>query len=149
MNKNNTTIFGSIDKYDEEIIFTAIGKQYPLGDIDLQNNHEYLIFVPHETNSYNVNRVIKKLNDNNFRKITFIDNLYEDSLHNIIIVDQVGFLADLYKYTSKAYVGGGFSRGVHSILEPAVYNCNIAFGPNIEMLNEAKDLVNNNHANIL
>ena len=48
-----------------------------------------------------------------------------------------------------AYVGGGFSRGIHSILEPAIYNCALISGPNIEMLDEAKELVKNNNLAII
>ena len=48
-----------------------------------------------------------------------------------------------------AYVGGGFKRGVHSVLEPAAYNCLIACGPNIEMLDEAKLLKDNGHLSII
>ena len=59
---------------------------------------------------------------------------------NIIIVDCVGILADLYKYASLAYIGGGFTRGVHSVLEPGVHGCAIFYGPNIEMLDELKEI---------
>ena len=34
-------------------------------------------------------------------------------------------------------------RGVHSVIEPAMYNCIISFGPNIEMLDEAQQLHEN------
>ena len=52
-------------------------------------------------------------------------------------------MVDLYKYSFVAYIGGGgFSRGVHSVMKPTVYNNFIGFGPNIEMLDEAKELVN-------
>ena len=40
-------------------------------------------------------------------------------------------------------MGSGFGRGVHSVIEPAVYGCAIAFGPNFGLLDEAKDLIKN------
>ena len=58
-------------------------------------------------------------------------------------------MADLYRYANKAYVGGGFSRGVHSVIEPAIYNCSIGYGPNIEMLDEAKLLIKNHYSQII
>ena len=67
----------------------------------------------------------------------------------VIIIDSVGLLADLYRYANKAYVGGGFSRGVHSVIEPAIYNCSIGHGPNIEMLDEAKLLIKNHYSKII
>ena len=63
---------------------------------------------------------------------------------NILLVDKVGILADLYRYAKLAYVGSGFSDGVHSVIEPGVYGCVVSFGPNIELLEEAKYLYNNN-----
>ncbi|MGI8637986.1 MAG: 3-deoxy-D-manno-octulosonic acid transferase, partial [Segetibacter sp.] len=41
---------------------------------------------------------------------------------NTIIVDNVGMLSSLYKYSTISYIGGGFGAdGVHNVLEAAVY----------------------------
>lgn len=50
----------------------------------------------------------------------------------VMIVDFVGALAYLYRYASWAYVGGGFTRLLHSVIEPAVYGIPVSFGPNIK-----------------
>ena len=50
--------------------------------------------------------------------------------------------AYLYKYAYLAYIGGGFTRGVHSILEPGIYGCAVSFGPYIEILDELQDICN-------
>ena len=57
---------------------------------------------------------------------------------NVLIIDEVGILADIYKYCKLAYVGSGFSDGVHSVIEPGIYGCAVSYGPNIELLDEAK-----------
>ena len=57
-----------------------------------------------------------------------------------IIYDRVGDLLDLYKYADLAYVGCGFSSGVHNVAEPALQGCYISYGPNIELLDEAVKL---------
>ncbi len=49
----------------------------------------------------------------------------------VMIVDFVGALAYIYRYASWAYVGGGFTRLLHSVIEPAVYGIPVSFGPNI------------------
>ena len=49
----------------------------------------------------------------------------------VLIVDFVGALAYIYRYASWAYVGGGFTRLLHSVIEPAVYGIPVSFGPNI------------------
>ena len=63
--------------------------------------------------------------------------------NNIIIVDEVGILPELYQYTKIAYVGGGFGKGVHSTIEPLIYNNIVCYGPNIDLLDEAKEMYQN------
>jgi 3-deoxy-D-manno-octulosonic-acid transferase len=49
---------------------------------------------------------------------------------DLIIVDRVGVLGDLYALADIAFVGGGFhSAGLHSVLEPAAYGAPVLFGP--------------------
>ncbi|MCC7405677.1 MAG: hypothetical protein IT288_14860 [Bdellovibrionales bacterium] len=42
----------------------------------------------------------------------------EFNLGEVLIVDQVGILADLYSWGSMAFVGGSFRGSVHSVMEP-------------------------------
>lgn len=60
---------------------------------------------------------------------------------SIIIWNTVGQLADLYKQASLAYVGAGFSTGVHSVTEPAIYHVPAGHGPKYDILAEAIELV--------
>lgn len=61
---------------------------------------------------------------------------------NVLIIDNIGMLARLYKYASIAYVGGGFGDdGVHNVLEAAVYGKPVVHGPVIEKYIEAIELV--------
>lgn len=48
---------------------------------------------------------------------------------NILVVDVLGRLFDLYAYADCAYIGGGFERSVHNTLEPATFGLPLAFGP--------------------
>lgn len=50
----------------------------------------------------------------------------------VLIIDFVGALAYIYRYATWAYVGGGFTKLLHSLVEPAVYGLPVAFGPNIQ-----------------
>lgn len=48
-----------------------------------------------------------------------------------VVVARLGLLADLYSIAVAAHVGGGFGRkGVHSLIEPAVFGIPVSFGPN-------------------
>ncbi|HTL13179.1 MAG TPA: glycosyltransferase N-terminal domain-containing protein, partial [Bdellovibrionota bacterium] len=46
-----------------------------------------------------------------------------------VVVNEMGFLSELYRLGDWAYVGGGFGAGVHSTIEPAVHGLSIAAGP--------------------
>jgi hypothetical protein len=46
-----------------------------------------------------------------------------------LIVDEMGFLAELYSIMDWAFVGGGFGASIHSTIEPAIYGLPIFGGP--------------------
>ena len=49
---------------------------------------------------------------------------------DVVIVDRVGVLGELYALADIAFVGGGFhAAGLHSVLEPAAYGAPVVFGP--------------------
>ena len=48
----------------------------------------------------------------------------------VVLVDRVGVLGDLYALADLAWVGGGFgAAGLHSVLEPAAFGAPVLFGP--------------------
>ena len=59
----------------------------------------------------------------------------------VILVDSVGQLATLYRMGHVAFVGGGFTTGVHSVLEPAVCGLPVVFGPRHSNAVEASRLL--------
>jgi 3-deoxy-D-manno-octulosonic-acid transferase len=49
---------------------------------------------------------------------------------DVVVVDRLGVLGDLYALATCAFVGGGFhGAGLHSVLEPAAYGAPVVFGP--------------------
>jgi 3-deoxy-D-manno-octulosonic-acid transferase len=63
------------------------------------------------------------------------------ALPEVIVVDRVGVLADLYALASLAYVGGGFGgAGLHSVVEPAALGVPVLFGPRFGNAQEAGEL---------
>ncbi|MBI2797290.1 MAG: hypothetical protein HYX65_11350 [Gemmatimonadetes bacterium] len=49
---------------------------------------------------------------------------------DVLLVNRVGVLGDLYALATVAYVGGGFHRaGLHSVLEPAAFGVPVVVGP--------------------
>ena len=61
---------------------------------------------------------------------------------NVLIIDNIGMLSKLYYYSTLSFIGGGFGdEGVHNVLEAAVYNKPLLFGPVYEKYLEAVDLI--------
>lgn len=62
---------------------------------------------------------------------------------DVIIVDRVGVLGDIYAIADVAFVGGAFHRaGLHSVIEPAAFGTPVVFGPAYQMSREAGLLLN-------
>lgn len=60
----------------------------------------------------------------------------------VLIIDNIGMLSSLYNYGGLAYVGGGFGKGIHNILEACTHGLPVIFGPNYKKFREATELVN-------
>lgn len=58
----------------------------------------------------------------------------------IVLVDKVGFLAEMYRQAAVVFIGGSFTRRVHNTLEPAAYGCTLYTGPLIQNSLEAQEL---------
>jgi 3-deoxy-D-manno-octulosonic-acid transferase len=65
-----------------------------------------------------------------------------DTTWQVLLVDRVGVLGDLYALAQLAFVGGGFHEaGLHSVLEPAAFGVPVLFGPKHRNAREASALV--------
>lgn len=129
--KRKILIFGSVWPEDEHIYMSFIKNK--------ANKFNYLI-APHDLNYSN--KIKDKTNGVLFSQI--INN--DISKDRIIIINNIGMLKNLYKYCDYVYIGGGFGKGIHNILEPAVYHLPIIFGKNYTKNKEAKELIKLNCA---
>lgn len=98
----------------------------------LANRHREVkfIIVPHEISA----SIMRHLQESLDGKIALHSQSDADTDLNdtqILIIDFVGALAYIYRYANIAYVGGGFTKLLHSVIEPAVYGMPVAFGPNV------------------
>ena len=77
------------------------------------------------------------------KKTTLYSKIDSNNLrdYDVLIIDNIGLLTRIYSYADIAYVGGGFSTGLHNTLEPAVFGIPVIIGPNYDGFIEAEDLV--------
>ncbi len=131
-NKFDVFIAGSTWKPDEEIIIKYFNK-YP--------QRFKLIIAPHEVNPENIERILKLFNANKNVVKYSEANIKNIEKADVLIIDCIGILSSLYKYGKIAYIGGGFGKGIHNILEAATFGMPIIFGPNHEKFQEAVGLI--------
>jgi 3-deoxy-D-manno-octulosonic-acid transferase len=131
--KDNSMVLvsGSTWSKDEEIICNYINEN---------SQSIKFIIAPHVVSEEKITSIEKKLKVSHVKFSALTSENAEKS--NVIIVDGIGFLSNLYAYGNLAYIGGGFNSGIHNILEPAVFGLPVIFGPNFHKFQEAKDLIN-------
>jgi 3-deoxy-D-manno-octulosonic-acid transferase len=108
-------IIGSLTDEDIEMVSSYINS-HP------EYNH---IIAPHDIYSSFIQKITDQLNLP-YAKYT------ENKESNILIINTLGDLKYLYRFADIAYVGGGFSKGPHNIIEPLVYGVKVFCGPNIK-----------------
>ena len=141
-------IWGSVDRTDYAILFGGLKLHYPNGTNSLYEKGHRLIIVPHEVDFKNLNILNDFLKSLNMEYAYYSEKNKLDS-SNIIIIDKVGILSDLYQYADIAYIGEGFKDGIHSVLEPAVYFNTISFGPKYHIVDMAVSLVDMKLSNVI
>lgn len=133
-----TLVAGSSWPKDEDII------------IDYLNTNQQIktIIAPHEIHKDHIENIISKLKRNYIRysEITESNKITKKgtvdlSKYDVLIIDCIGLLSSVYKYGECAYIGGGFGVGIHNILEAAVYNIPVIFGPNYHKFYEAVKII--------
>ena len=72
-----------------------------------------------------------------------------ESSSDILVVDSIGQLAQLYSVCDIAFVGGGLHYRVHNVLEPVVLALATAFGPHFDTSKEAIEVVNKELATVV
>jgi 3-deoxy-D-manno-octulosonic-acid transferase len=125
-----TIVAGSTWPPDEHVVLSAL-KLLHYSGVDAR-----LIIAPHEPTPEHVAPIMQWARDNGMSAALLGDDSAPAA--NVIVVDRVGVLGDLYALADVAYVGGGFhAAGLHSVLEPAAFGAPVAFGPRHDMSRDA------------
>jgi 3-deoxy-D-manno-octulosonic-acid transferase len=128
--KQHTWVVGSSWQEDMEVLLPFINESA---------DRLKFIIAPHEISESFISTIEKNLQVKSMR---FSKPPENPEAHSVLIIDNIGMLSKLYKYAEFAYVGGGFGKGLHNILEPACYGIPVFFGNrNYEKFQEANDLI--------
>ena len=121
-NNKKLIIVGSSHYEDYKIILNEINR----------NNHKWII-VPHENKLNEINYIKSKIKTKceTWSKLKNIENT------DVLIIDEIGLLKELYFYADIVYIGGGFTKEIHNSLEAAVFNKPLIFGPKYDNFQEA------------
>jgi len=98
------------------------------------------VVAPHEVNEKSLERIITLLK-RSYVRYSADSTAQELEKADVLIVDGYGYLVSVYRYAKIAYIGGGFTTGIHSILEPAVYGMPVVFGPDYHKFHEATEMI--------
>lgn len=91
-----------------------------------------LILSPHEVATDNIERIQSLLTGLTYQKLSTSLNSqtgFVDFNTDVLIIDQIGYLADCYRFANVAFVGGSFKQKVHSVMEPLCCGLHVLHGP--------------------
>lgn len=129
VNGSPTFIAGSSWAPDEELFIP-----YFLGKKDWK-----MIIAPHEIHEEHLIQIEGLLGEGTSVRLSQA-TLENVGKYSALIIDCFGMLSSLYRYGHIAYIGGGFGVGIHNVLEAAVFDIPVLFGPNNQRFREAQEL---------
>ncbi len=131
--REHTLVAGSTWPSDEEIVipaFAAARAHVPAAK---------MILVPHEPTEEHLHGAEKLLEQHRLTSCR-LSSISSRPAAEILLVDRVGVLAELYGAGNVAFVGGSFGPGVHSVLEAAAHGVPVLYGPRMRNSAEAVEM---------
>lgn len=110
-------IAGSTWEADEKLLSELFEKD------SLKRLNVKLVIAPHSIDEKRITSLLDRFPDS----VKYSDGKGSDG--TVLIIDNIGMLSSLYRYGEIAYVGGGFGKAVHNVLEPAAFGLPVMFGP--------------------
>ena len=124
-------VAGSTHGDDEELLIPAVAK------LAQQDRDMLTLIIPHDPSPAAKRRVETQAARYGL-SVSDLDANGSSAGASAILVNRTGMLADLYELGRVAYVGGGFGKGVHSVLEPLAHRLPVITGPHINVSYEAR-----------
>ena len=134
---------------ERPLVFVAGSSWPPDEEIFIKYFNEHkdwkLIIAPHVIGEDHLRQIEKLLEGRKVIRYTDAEKSLTSHLSpltssDVLIINCFGLLSSIYHYGDVAYVGGGFGVGIHNLLEAAVWDVPVFFGPNNQKFQEAQGL---------
>lgn len=125
-----TVVAGSTWPEDEALLFPLIHQT----SLDIQ-----WVIAPHELAEKHLQQIESKLQVPHVRYSRAAQENTGD--FKVLIIDNIGLLSRIYQYAHISYIGGGFGKSIHNVLEAAVWGSPVIFGPRHKKFKEAHALL--------
>lgn len=124
----------------------AIGSSWPEDETallaiasDLKVLGFSIIWAPHEIDADTISKLRNQLVDRNLTVEVWSQTKTWSA--DVLLIDKIGVLAEVYSWAQFAFVGGSFKAKVHSVLEPLVAGAQVIVGPYYRNNAEARALI--------
>lgn len=128
--KASTLMLGSTWAEDERVILPAIQQL-------LKTDSVRVFWAPHEPSEGHFQKSLHRFRAQGIPLKKFSDGL-ELKPKEIMYIDEIGILADLYKISDISFIGGSFRSQVHSVMEPLAHGNWVLVGPKNQNNREAQ-----------
>ncbi len=143
-NAKNVQAYPAIEAFIDGSKVLVVGSSWAADDAVLKDTFNHpdfnwkVIIAPHEVSEDRVQAIERIFTKKSVRYSNLASG---SSAAQILIIDNVGMLMNVYQYANLAYVGGAFGKGLHNILEPAAFNVSVIFGNKFSKFYEATEFI--------
>ena len=129
--KNSEVLIAGSTWEEDEKMLAQVSKEIPALK---------LIVAPHEVSESAIEKTKERFEGSVL--LSALEADIDSSHAKVLVIDCIGMLSKLYRYSTLCYVGGGFNKaGIHNILEPAAYGRTVVFGPNHQRSAEPAEFI--------
>ena len=122
-------VAGSTWPVDEKMLFPFWVEYLPAG--------WKVILAPHDIAGEHIEQIEQGCPFPSVRYSQMAEKEEVTQAAKVLIIDNIGMLSALYQYGQLAYIGGGFGKAIHNLLEPIAFGLPVIFGPRHQKFQEA------------
>lgn len=122
-------VAGSTWPVDEKMLFPFWVEHLPAG--------WKVILAPHDIAGEHIEQIEQGCPFPSVRYSQMAEKEEVTQAAKVLIIDNIGMLSALYQYGQLAYIGGGFGKAIHNLLEPIAFGLPVIFGPRHQKFQEA------------